>query len=142
MLDASWHGTRHNSFPQYRLPCEQILKRIAGAATASEGPKTKSIAHFKPPANALSCSQSVQSFASSSDDGTPAVSQSLMGAAMFLLRDTTLVDPEAEVSYTTTRRAHDAKDACLPILCALCDHLLIFTDAVVIQHIHTELASV
>lgn len=131
-VNASWHVAHHNSLPRIACPMNCCVQ-TAGAATAPEGPRTKHIANFKPPANALSCSQSVQSFASSSDDGTPAVSQGLMNAAMFLLRDTTLVDPEAEVSHTTTCRLHDAISAHLLIPCTSCDHLLIFTEAVVLN---------
>lgn len=67
-------------------------------------PRTKSILHSKPSLTAASKSDAGLSMSSSDDDGSLAVPEDLTDSAMFLLRDATLADPQAEVSQHAERR--------------------------------------
>lgn len=67
-------------------------------------PRTKSILHSKSSLTAASLFDAGLSISSSDDDGSLAVPEDLTDSAMFLLRDATLADPQAEVSQHAERR--------------------------------------
>ena len=74
-------------------------------------PRTKSILHSKSSLTAVSLFDAGLSMSSSDDDGSLAVPEDLTDSAMFLLRDATLADPQAEVSQ------HAGRMKICPALC-------------------------
>ena len=65
-------------------------------------PRTKSILRSKSSLTAASMFDGAVSMSGSDEDGSLAVPEDLTDSAMFLLRDATLADPQAEVSGLAT----------------------------------------
>lgn len=89
--------TRNKSILRSKSSVAQHQGHQLAAAPSAGLPRTKSILRSKSSLTAASVFDRALSMSSSDGEGTLWVPEDLMESAMFLLRDTTLADPQAEV---------------------------------------------